>query len=132
MDRDDLDDRLAKLERVLVVTDHLTGDDRLVNWGVHLCPESGRLVLAHVEDDHTYDRYIDVIGKLKNLDTDTAADVTRKLAREEGLVVGISSGAATKAALDVAARPESAGQMIVVILPDSGERYLSTWLFEGA
>ena len=53
----------------------------------------------------------------------------RRMAREEGVPVGISSGAALHAALQIAARPENAGQTVVVILPDSGERYLSTPLF---
>lgn len=70
---------------------------------------------------------VDEIIKVKHEDAGVAA---RRLAREEGILAGISSGAAVWAALQIAARPQSAGKMIVVVLPDTGERYLSTWLFE--
>jgi cysteine synthase A len=60
-----------------------------------------------------------------------AVDYARRLAREEGLLSGISCGAATAVAARLARAPEFAGKTIVVVLPDAGERYLSTVLFEG-
>jgi cysteine synthase A len=70
---------------------------------------------------------IDEIFKVKN---DEAIDTARVLARVEGLLVGISSGAATFAAAQIARRPENAGKTVVALLPDTGERYLSTILFK--
>lgn len=70
---------------------------------------------------------IDEIIQVKHTD---AGEMARRLAKEEGIFVGISSGAAMWSALEVAKRPESEGKTIVVVLPDTGERYLSTWLFE--
>jgi cysteine synthase len=70
---------------------------------------------------------IDEVIKVKDEDAGATA---RRLAQQEGILVGISSGAAAWAALEVARRPENKGKTIVVILPDTGERYLSTWLFK--
>ena len=72
-------------------------------------------------------KLLDEVIKVTNED---AGVTTRRLAREEGILAGISAGAAVWAALEVAKRLESANKMIVVIIPDTGERYLSTWLFD--
>ncbi|HPV61862.1 MAG TPA: pyridoxal-phosphate dependent enzyme, partial [Thauera aminoaromatica] len=71
---------------------------------------------------------IDAVEQVSNED---AVLYARRLAREEGILAGISCGAAVAAAARVAKQPENAGKTIVVILPDSGERYLSSILFEG-
>jgi cysteine synthase len=72
---------------------------------------------------------LDLIDEIITVGNDDAINLARRLAREEGLLAGISSGAAVVAALQVARRPENAGKLIVVVLPDFGERYLSTPLF---
>ena len=71
-----------------------------------------------------------VYDEIIRVDARAAADATRRLARTEGILAGISSGAALEAAARVAGRPELEGKVVVVVLPDTGERYLSTDLFE--
>lgn len=75
---------------------------------------------------------LDLIDEVIKVSNDDAGTMMRRLAREEGVLAGISSGAAVWAAISVARRPEFKGRRIVAILPDTGERYLSTWLFQDA
>ena len=72
-----------------------------------------------------------VIDEIVTVGNQTAFDTARLVARLEGIPVGISSGAAVAAAIDIGRRPENEGKMIVVIIPSFAERYLSTALFEG-
>ncbi len=74
---------------------------------------------------------LSLVDQIEQVDNEESIEYARRLTREEGILSGISSGAAVAAAVRIAKRPENAGKTIVVILPDSGERYLSTALFEG-
>lgn len=73
---------------------------------------------------------VGLIDEVIQVDNEDAGVTSRRLAKEEGILAGISSGANVWAALEIARRPESEGKLIVTILPSTGERYLSTWLFE--
>ena len=92
--------------------------------GPHKIQGIGANFVPEILDTEVYDEVIDV-------NADTAVKWARRAATEEGLLVGISSGAAIAAAVQVAQRPENKGKTIVVIIPSFGERYLSTVLFEG-
>ena len=91
--------------------------------GPHIIQGIGAGFVPAILNTKIYDEVIRVTN-------DDALDIARKMATDEGLLVGISSGAATWAALQVAKRPENAGKLIVVIIPSYGERYLSTKLYE--
>jgi cysteine synthase A len=72
----------------------------------------------------------DILDEIIRVKDEDAGTTSRRLARQEGILVGISSGAAAWAALETAKKPENKGKVIVAVLPDTGERYLTTWLFK--
>ena len=98
-----------------VIAGGKAGPHKIQGWGAGFVPKVLRTELLD-----------EVIG----VSNEDAGEMARRLCKEEGILSGISCGGAVVAALEVARRPENEGKLIVVVLPDTGERYLSTWLFE--
>jgi cysteine synthase A len=105
-----------------VISQHLAGEP--IQPGPHKIQGIGAGFIPETLD-------LGVVDKVEQIGNDEAVEFARRLAREEGILAGISSGAAAAAAARLAALPEFAGKLIVVILPDAGERYLSSVLYEG-
>jgi cysteine synthase A len=105
-----------------VITQTLRGEP--IRPGPHKIQGIGAGFIPEVLD-------LSLVDRVETVTNEEAMEMARRLAREEGILSGISSGAAVAVAVRLAREPEFRGKMMVVVLPDSGERYLSTPLFDG-